>query len=350
MDEFRIKACNPDNEPEIAQLVSLFEESYGERFPFRGVYDREFWNRNAGSRLMSLLAVKKRQVLAHVAVRSESRDQSLLQICFPACRSEFTDQAVHAARAAWRTLSTVAERQNWRTLYFGMFSDVELMQRIGYEGFDLRTTAILPGYAPMINPRCSGNRPTTDRDARTHLALGARNLRASSDKGEIFVPERHRSMISFLRSADSHRASPPGDRGHVSADGRGIEEKYFKDWQAWHVFVRPSLVQDLPNKILSLQPGAGRAFVFLDARDPVCPQAADQLELRGFLFCGLLPQYAGTECLVYAQPDDYPVEASSFLCPVAKKLADYIAAQETSRLSRVVPNGRGQRERYVAAG
>lgn len=336
MDNFKIKACNPDNEPELTQLVALFEQSYGERFPFRGAYATEFWNRQAGSRLISLLAVRRHRVLAHLAARPESRDPSVVQICFPACHEDFLDRALEAASRAWEALLRVAERQQWRSIYYAAFSDLELMQHIGTDVLQTTTTAILPGYAPVINPRCVRNGSRNDRDARTHAVIGVRQLGECSHTSPLFVPKRHEEIVTYLRSKTPHDRTAAAQR-HVNADAPGIEDSFFKDWGAWHVFVRPSLVKDVSTSLAKLHPSGSRPFVFVDARDPACPELCEALEERGMLFCGLLPRIADTECVVYSRPDDSPVDANAFVCPVAKRLAEYISENEASRLTRVLP-------------
>lgn len=356
MDTYKIKACNPDNELEVARLITTFRDSYGEQFPFRGVYDREFWHRSAGSRLMSLLAVNRHEVLAHLAARPEPHNPQTVQICFPACADGFQSEAVSAARQAWKMLSSVAERQQWHSIYFGSFSDIELMQRIGLEALEVSTCAILPGYIPVQNPRCASRRGNA-LSTRSHVAVGSRTLISHSGvDSPLFIPERHRDIVTELLTSAGRAdcldrlSAPTASSATISADSaQGIEQRFMRDWESLHILVRPGKLDDFSQPLnLAREYHLGSPFIFVDARDPRCPAMCDHLEANGFGFCGILPDVFGTETLAYSH-SDAPIDARDFICPQARRLAHYMTENDSVRPVATKTTRRRQAPAYATA-
>ncbi len=359
MDDIKIKACSPDNAVQLAQLVGVFRDSYGDQFPFSGVYDAEYWARNIGARFTSVVASRRNRVLAHLAARPESRDSRVVQLCFPACSEEIRESAVEATAAAWELFSSVAARQLWSAIYYAAFSDIELMQRVGVEALQVSTTAILPAYIPLQNPRCARSDGKGSRDgARSHVIVGQRMLEhATPSLAPLYIPKQHLEMSKYLFgvlgiSGISARLDrlDADNAAAMQADAPAVQSRVFKDWGAAHFVVRPSLLAGYQESLFEISRIEGaHSFIFVDARDAKCPQYCDFLEENAYLFSGILPNLFGTESLVYTRSGETPIDADALVCPVAQKLARYMNQQDINRGSLAHSLAVGDGSKYVSA-
>lgn len=359
MDDIKIKACSPDNGVQLAQLVAVFRDSYGDQFPFPAVYDAEYWARSIGSRFLSVVASRKHRVLAHIAARPESRDSRVVQLCFPACSAEIRERAVEVTRAAWELLSRVAARQQWSAIYFASFSDIDLMQRISVEALNATTTAILPGYIPMQNPRCARTDHRSSREGgRSHVIVGQRLLEHSTpNMAPLFIPSQHIEMCKHLFAslgisgiAARLERSHEEERPMIQADAPAIQSRIFKDWGSAQFVVRPSLLSGFQDSLFELsRVGDAHSFVFVDARDAGCPEYCEFLEENGFVFSGVLPNLYGTESVAYSRAWDGALDPESFLCSTAKSLARYMVEHDTQRTPISSPLAPRNQTKYVAA-
>ena len=69
---FHTRAVNSDNHLDAVRLVKLFESHYGVNFPFKRVYETDFWshrlhNRPSVENLTSIVAVQEEKFIAHLA-------------------------------------------------------------------------------------------------------------------------------------------------------------------------------------------------------------------------------------------------------------------------------------------
>lgn len=347
VNSFRIKACNPDNEVETGKLVELFRAAFGEQYPFRGVYEREYWARNVGRRFMSLLATRRHSVLAHLAARPEPGLPGIIQLTFPACAPDFQAHAIDAARECWSVFRSIAERQSWTGVYYAAFSDVELTQRLATEVFQSSPSAVLPGYIPVQNPRCSRSKGSGARTpARSHVVLTERRLtETQSTVAPLYVPRRHRDLVSELLT-DSGATHSRGRMCHVvakshqaiAADVPAIERRVMRDWNSVHMLVHPRLLANFEDAILaSTEFPEARPYLFVNARDSHCIQFCEYLESQGLAFCGMTSSIFSTETLVYAYVDELSMDPEHFICPSTRRLARYISEQDSVGLPRPLP-------------
>jgi hypothetical protein len=291
VDSLKIKACNPDNTVETSQLVGLFRDSYGDQFPFSSVYDKDYWSRQAGVRFLSVLAMRKFRVVGHLGARPESANPRVVQICFPACAAEIRDEAVECAKEAWSILHAVSSRKNWSAVYFSSFSDLELMQRIGTEALGVRSTAILPGYIPIQNPRCNRSARRSRDGGRSHAVVAQRLLQnpAASPSTPLYIPERHAEIsrelltgIGMVAAAGRINIESSQNAAALPADAPALQSHFFKEWGSAYYVVRPTLLTSFQDSLFEVSRGGeSHPFIFVDARDAEDNQrhqrVADQL-------------------------------------------------------------------------
>ena len=295
-----VKAANQDNELEIRSLIDLFERTYQDRFPIKGVYDPRFWSSHINRRFISLLAYQDNQLCGHIAFQPERANPRQVQITLPVADFTYLRQNSRFASDVRSIVEELAIRQRWQSLYFFVFCSIPAMERQAHSMFGLTTTAFLPSY---LSPELSPCLQDEQERSSCSIQLACRQFPLEQQAPAVlYVPTQYQPTITSLYAhMGFERVFGDGSEDTLyPADARGVERQAFKKTSVEQFFVHPSLLSgDEFITNLSDAHQLQSQFVFVSMRDAQCPEFCTQLEALGFSFCGILPHIQGRESIAY---------------------------------------------------
>jgi len=351
VEDIHLKAANPDNEVEIKQLSNLFRRVYGKSFPIDSVYDPQFWRTHIGTRFISVIAVRKGRIIAHLGAYPDSDEPRHVQLCFPLCDPAYSHLIPMLGKGAWSILQKQAQRQRWKMIYYFVFGNVPDMQQMADSIFFTKEVAICPDYLPASNLRPRGNKNVkgirrTSNGSRTHISITQRIITAEENPPlKLFIPRHHRQMIECLyeplglKRTFMDRPKHLREAHALPAEARAVEKNYFSKTGVVHSFVHPSLLPGRPDDVEGLSAnGNSQVYAFVNMEDPACPAFCEKLEDKGYQFCGILPLLKGRDSVVYykasstvLQQADRQFDEDFFYSPRAKMLASYTKDQDPQK-------------------
>ena len=154
-------ALNPDNALECRAVAKLFANLYGDDPTMSPLCDPRFWNEHAGRHLVSLIARRDGQVVAHVAFGRDPLfavqernplDPTRLSLKYAAIAPEALDAQEQLAAAILLLAMQTADRQGARVLESFVLSPRAEQVRFGTAILgDNAVTALLPNFSQSLH-------------------------------------------------------------------------------------------------------------------------------------------------------------------------------------------------------
>lgn len=344
MINLTVHAASADNEPQLRQIINLFQTVFGSSYPARSVYDLNFWQSHLGTRFDSLLVCNGHQLVAHIAVARDSKVASLRQLSLfvydPHYIEEHGIQALYPLRVV---LERQAARQRWELLSLFAFHELPHAEVAACQLLGAHETAVLPEYLPTEAARLL-KAPSGDNidevSSRGAVTIYNRTFAASGLQRSLYLPEQHREIIRRLyQPLALNRAFPRSFRGDlhlvegVPTDARAVQQHCFKHIDVALALVHPSLVSSSERLLRNLR-HATAAYLFINLHDPACPQFTNDLEQAGYQFVGITPLLRGHDRIIYARTTHtIQLEPSTFISRRGQALATYLGQQASDDLS-----------------
>lgn len=301
----RVKATNPDNRAELRSLIALFTKNWGNTYPISAVYSENFWQERLGTQYLSVVAMRRHNVVAHIAVRLDEQFPSDAHLCMVAFDPEYQDQMSELARQLWAHLMLSPYSKTWSSRCAATVPGCPVVDKFVASLVSPSCAAILPEYLNPIDDQSVERRPV-------QLCVERVQPLKAPEVAKLRIPERYRPLAQsqFLRFGLTPQFSAGArDAQALSADAQAVLRYRYAGWGTEHLFIVPSLVASWDEIEIS---DRLRSVLFIDTRDVLCPDMCQQAESHGYVFCGFLPFMCGRHSIVYAQRPTAVLDTDSF--------------------------------------
>lgn len=300
------RMANPDNQVELENLTELFASVYQDSFPRDGVYNAKFWSRHLNNDLKSILIYgtdnnDNEQLLGHIALKTDKLIRKHIQLTLPAFSEQLENYKDEVSAIIKETCEKSAKRQGWELIYCFLFNKCKIWHEISENALGLQEMAICPSY--IVNGK------NDKQDVIIAVKCFNKTIDNSLSETNIYLPKQHDNMCKDLYKplnlSRKFKASTNSSLANtIYAEDRAIESNFFCKASVVHNFINPFMVNDketLINKLNSHK--ANSNYVFINLFDAECPDFCNELEKKGFRFCGILPLYKGKDSIVYFRGD-----------------------------------------------
>lgn len=321
---FEIKAINHDNMREAEQLCELFRRQYGMTYPLKEVYEPEFWF--AGGEELdreppfsSLVAVHGERIVGHIAVKSCNRSHRV-NIFLPVVDPDYRRYAIRLSFQFWRCLESLAQKQGWKQIVHFYCNLDPIFQIVADKCFGSHEI----GEIPMIDT--SGETSAVVDAQPPAMTILFNDIDHNHDIATIFPPEEHLPVIEQIyRSLAIPREFSLDTTGRNSGERSGFKrisaraEPSGLNQEPFEICVNEALrlkqLRLLPSRIggsdemfallravdTRTEADQMALMVLLPLEDPAAPVAARDLERAGYSFCGVLPEAADGDQILYCR-------------------------------------------------
>ena len=336
MSELCVRAIDADNRLQVNDLIDLFYRVHENSYPIRKVYDVKFWNTHLGNRFSGIGVFADSELVAHIALRPEPDCQQIVRLDYPILAPRLGRIRELALEKLSDFIARQAERQSWKLGYYFMLEDRPNEHTILQRVLPAHTTAICPSYFAEANGlERSWEAPHEARpQKRIFMSISQHYyLDRVTQQRELFVPPRHLKLATrvfrpLMRYRQFLRPSHAALQG--TAQSKACCTRRFQGNGVLEAFVRSVYAPDAEELLESMHSNpAASNFVFVNLEDPACPAYCERLEMRGFRFCGFLPELRGQDSIAYWIGNDFRLPESSMTCPIAKSLLSSMAQQTT---------------------
>lgn len=340
---FELKALGPDNQSDTAQLVALFNRVYGENYPYRGVYNRQFWRSHIGTRFTSIVAHQDGDIFAHLALEPDIGNPKNLQLSLMAYDPERSDLISEVSSAGWDVVTSQSLR-NGRDLYYCLaFADSPETIKFLDDIVDARTVAICPAYLPKWR-RGWGEPTALSRNGSLPTRQTAVVMVRPFDRGSprslsLRAPEQYQQLIEALLAPSwqpTFTSAAVLSEANDATNGPAVERFLYRETGVVQVFIRPgkvlsaSEIKEAVSAEEDLIP-----YARVDLGYPSGLEACETLETQGWVFLGVIPELQGICSALYAPiwaleltangyPEDLPGRMQALL--------DYTSHRDCSQL------------------
>lgn len=341
-----IRAINQDNQRDAEELVELFRNQYGDSYPFAEVYQTNYWRQERDDLELdkaaclkpftSIVALDGRRVVAHLAL--QPLGDGIVEILHPSIHPDYRHRLFSISRLFGRCLQEQAQRQNWRIVFGYNYICQPLAQILATKFLFLKETALIPGFAP-VGEKFAAMRSLCPK--KSLLAMYNTPLARASAEKTLYPPAEHIEKIidlyrpfSFNRrflsvnpepqySAMKHSDSPDANNG--------LSLTYEQSLGIARVIVDPGEIEDweeflsfVSDMDLSVHRQDLRLVIQVAMDSPSCPRCSRMLELNGYRFCGVLPEVAGQDYIVFCRYRDADIKHLNLYTRRAKGLQEYM--------------------------
>lgn len=329
-----IRAFSPDNDRHIRSLISLFQRTYGEDYPFMNIYRPQFWRSHIGRRFTSLVAILDGDVVAHVAIQPNPNNLTTVQLSYPAFDRSALD---HEEKIRDKFQEIILSQLKRKAAAISL--DLEILSPLFKSGFskaiiDSSEVAIIPGYllAPLRETKRSGNN-------RISLLVRQKVINYQSNSTiKLSAPRKHHAIcqqlfknIGLTRDLISSPDNQISSNLTFSADLRPWRINYYPIHGLTHLFVQPSLIGKENRSSLRKLTGLDKTVIaYIDMRDPQCALFCESLEELGYKFSGVMTAYHERENIIYTNTSESSIEIEELNSECSKALAHYIENNDWS--------------------
>ncbi|MCB0325639.1 MAG: hypothetical protein KDD69_18785 [Bdellovibrionales bacterium] len=338
-----IRALNNDNHHDATRLSDLFRHHYADNHPFRNVYDPNFWVHSRRSKiepggLISLVAEEDGKFIAHLGLDHNPLTNAV-QVMLPAIHPRYKTAVFSIIRQFWAHIERHAARQQWSVVFGYNLSVQPLLQLLSAKCYHCEATALMP----CSRVSYGFDRKETIADPNSTMLVMCNVLHpGQSESTVLHPPGAHARKVRALYDAiglrrtfhDVEASSTFREAVHTGQkweQRKGFFARHLKRFGLFQLRVMPSAVSDqnathaLIDRIESQRTEKRhRLSIQVALDDPRCPEFSQELERRGYRFCGVLPLIALHDYIVFAKFDDSEIRRLTLYTEASKALRDYM--------------------------
>jgi hypothetical protein len=351
-ESFYTRALNNDNHIDAVRLVKLFERHYGREHPYQKVYETDFWSTSMQTRLdnkgmVSIVAVRDDEFIGHLAF-DHNPETGAAQLLLPAIDPEHRNKLFPMIRAFWRHIEQTAQRQQWKLITTFNLTSQPLLQLLAAKCFHCETTALLPSTGCIEQ---SDGIPNAETLQCSSVVVMFHIIQHHSLDSHILYPPLHHAekvkeimdgfnlprvyALDYNGAEDAESGSDLSSAAACSiGDAKGFSLQSLKRLGIHVLQINPAALCNLPAAASLIErlenaPKIRRNTLIVQVAmdSPKCPALCEQLEERGYRFCGVSPLTGGHDFVAYARFEDAVIKRPTLYTERSKSLREYMLQQ-----------------------
>ncbi len=320
-----VRALNLDDHRDVAPLEEFLsrcrQENGGSSFlvPEMSYLQGEVEDFENLDKILSLVVAADSEILAHVALRFDSLDTA--EIVATAVHPSHRDYSFRFARLLWRKIQKLAAEQNWKAVYqFNRAAD-SCLQAVGSRCFESSEMALIPD--------------TSEEGAGGLLLLLHTFRDPEEDYRTVYPASAHAGKVQELfQFAGLQRAYASAEFRRVIVNQNStfpIRRRVRAATGVDEVTVIPSAIGTgddvftyLSDCLTRVNQEKNLLLIRVPLDEPESIKFAEELESKGFRFCGVLPAVEGRDWSLFSKFENEHLNHFNLYSVRANELRDYL--------------------------